>query len=269
METVIQAVDKNQIPRAQYSAVMIDEGHDFEQDWLALIVQMIDPNTNSLLLLYDDAQSIYKKRNLKFPLSSAGIQARGRTTILKLNYRNTREILSYAYDFAKDFLQAQDADDDHIPLIAPEVAGVSGPPPAFRKFDNFNDEAHYIARCIHKWHQSGRPLNTIAVIYGYTWQADTLQRALNAEGIPHAWLKNSASKKAYDANAQRVALLTRQSSKGLEFDTVVLAGLGGLKDDQENLEREVRLLYVGMTRARQQLLLTGSGENWFVGRFGQ
>lgn len=49
---------------------------------------------------------------------------------------------------------------------------------------------------------------------------------------------------------------------------MVLAGLGGLKDDEENLESEVRLLYVGMTRARQQLLLTGSGENWFVGRFG-
>ena len=268
VETVIQAVDKGQIPRAQYSAVMIDEGHDFEQDWLALIVQMIDPDTNSLLLLYDDAQSIYKKRSLKFPLSSAGIQARGRTTILKLNYRNTREILSYAYDFAKDFLQAQDADDDHIPLIAPEMAGASGPPPAFRKFDTFNDEAHYIARCIRKWQQNGQPLNNIAVIYGYTWQADTLQRALKREGIPHAWLKDNASKKAYDANADRIALLTRQSSKGLEFDTVVLAGLGGLKDDAENLESEVRLLYVGMTRARQQLLLTGSGGNWFVGRFG-
>ena len=268
VDTVIQAVDKGHIPRAQYSAVMIDEGHDFEQDWLALIVQMIDPDTNSLLLLYDDAQSIYKKRSLKFPLSSAGIQARGRTTILKLNYRNTREILRYAYDFAKDFLQAQDADEDHIPLIAPEVAGASGPAPEFRKFDTFNDEAHYVARCIRKWHQNGQPLNNIAVIYGYTWQAETLQRALKAVDIPHAWLKNNASKKAYDANAERVALLTRQSSKGLEFDTVVLAGLGGLKDDEENLESEVRLLYVGMTRARQQLLLTGSGGNWFVGRFG-
>ncbi|MCX2783024.1 NERD domain-containing protein [Microbulbifer thermotolerans] len=268
VDTVIHAVDKGQIPRAQYSAVMIDEGHDFEQDWLALIVQMIDPNTNSLLLLYDDAQSIYKKRSLKFPLSSAGIQARGRTTILKLNYRNTREILSYAYNFAKDFLQAQDADDDHIPLIAPEVAGTSGPAPEFRKFDNFNDEAHYIARCIRKWHQNGQPLNNIAVIYGYTRQAETLQRALKAVAIPHAWLKDSASKKAYDANADRIALLTRQSSKGLEFDTVVLAGLGGLKDDEENLESEVKLLYVGMTRARKQLLLTGSGENWFVERIG-
>lgn len=268
VETVIQAVDKDQIPRAQYSAVMIDEGHDFEQEWLKLIVQMIDPDTNSLLLLYDDAQSIYKKRSLKFPLSSAGIEARGRTTILRLNYRNTREILSFAYDFAKDFLQAQDADDDHVPLIAPEVAGTSGPQPQFRKFDNFNDEAHYIARCIRKWHQSGQPLNSIAVIYGYHRQASILQRAMKNADIHCSWLKTSADKKRYNANVDDVVLLTRQSSKGLEFDTVVLAGLGGLKGDEEDLQHEVRLLYVGMTRARQQLLLTGSGANWFVERFG-
>ncbi|MCH2556839.1 MAG: NERD domain-containing protein [Alcanivorax sp.] len=268
VESVIQAVDKNRIPRAQYSAVMIDEGHDFEQEWLKLIVQMIDPDTNSLLLLYDDAQSIYKKRSLKFPLSSVGIEARGRTTILKLNYRNTREILRFAYDFAKDFLKAQDADDDHIPLIAPEMAGTSGPLPQFRKFENFNDEANYIARCVRKWQANGQPLNNIAVIYGHHWQASTLQRALRDVGVPCAWLKSPADKKRYDANANSVALLTRQSSKGLEFDTVVLAGLGGLQDDEEQLEHEVRLLYVGMTRARQRLLLAGSGENWFLGRLG-
>ncbi|MCH8543719.1 MAG: NERD domain-containing protein [Alcanivorax sp.] len=263
--TVIQAVDKGQIPRGQYSAVMIDEGHDFEQTWLKLIVQMIDPDTNSLLLLYDDAQSIYKRSgSLAFPLSSAGIQARGRTTILKLNYRNSREILSFAYDFARDFMHAQDADEDHIPLIAPEVAGNSGPAPEFRKFDNFNDEAHYIARCIRKWHLQGQPLDDIAVIYGHHRQAEILQRALMSHDIPCAWLRSTADKKRYNANADRVTLLTRQSSKGLEFDTVVLAGLGGLEDDEEHLEQEVRLLYVGMTRARQQLLLTGAGENWFV-----
>src|SRR5690606_37870946 len=101
-----------------YGAVLIDEGHDFEAEWLKLIVHMIDPETNSLLLLYDDAQSIYKKKkSLDFTLSSVGIQARGRTTILKLNYRNTREILNFAFDFAKDYLQEKSADEDSFPLI--------------------------------------------------------------------------------------------------------------------------------------------------------
>src|SRR5690625_7061979 len=107
---------------------------------------MSDPASDSLLLLYDDAQSIYKKSQLKFPLSAAGIQARGRTTILKLNYRITREILMFAYDFAKDYLTAEDADEDHVSLIQPEVAGSHGPPPAFRQFATPRSEERRVGR---------------------------------------------------------------------------------------------------------------------------
>lgn len=59
---VIRAVDHKQIPSGQYQAVMIDEGHDFEAAWLKLAAQMVEPETNSLLLLYDGAQSIYQRR---------------------------------------------------------------------------------------------------------------------------------------------------------------------------------------------------------------
>jgi len=58
VDTVIGAVDRGWIPRAQYGALLIDEGHDFEAEWLKLITQMVDPETDLLLLLYDDAQSI-------------------------------------------------------------------------------------------------------------------------------------------------------------------------------------------------------------------
>ncbi len=78
VESVINAVDKGRITRAQYGALLIYEGHDFEAEWLKLITQMVDPKTDSLLLLYDDAQSIYKhKSGLGFTLSSVGIQAKG------------------------------------------------------------------------------------------------------------------------------------------------------------------------------------------------
>jgi len=43
VDTVIGAVDKGWIPRAQYGALLIDEGHDFEAEWLKLITQMVDP----------------------------------------------------------------------------------------------------------------------------------------------------------------------------------------------------------------------------------
>ncbi|SDF87789.1 UvrD-like helicase C-terminal domain-containing protein [Onishia taeanensis] len=266
VESVIQAVDQSHIPRAQYGAVMIDEGHDFEQAWLKLVVQMIDPDTNSLLLLYDDAQSIYKKGSLKFPLSSAGVQARGRTTILKLNYRNTREILTFAYDFARDFLEAQDADEDHIPLIAPEVAGVSGPKPAFRDFSSAQKEANYLVRCIEIWRNQGTELNSIAVVYTSNAQGRFFHKAFQEADIPSRCLQQSADKHRYDPNIDEVVLLSRQSSKGLEFDTVLLSGLGALSNDEERLAQEARLLYVGMTRARRRLLITSCKTNWYTQR---
>lgn len=266
VKSVIQGVEQSQIPQAQYSALMIDEGHDFEQDWLKLVVQMIDPDINSLLMLYDDAQSIYQKSSLKFPLSAAGIQARGRTTILKLNYRNTQEILTFAYDFAKDFIQAHDADEDHVPLIKPEVAGVNGPPPAFRRFPTLADEASYMVRCIKAWQAQGAELNSIAIIYANHAQGSRYHNALKAADVPSSCLQSHADKRAYDPQANQIVLLSRQSSKGLEFDTVILSGTGELADDEDRLAQEARLLYVGMTRARRRLLVTGSGKNWFTDR---
>jgi superfamily I DNA/RNA helicase len=60
--------------------------------------------------------------------------------------------------------------------------------------------------------------------------------------------------------------LTCESNKGLEFKTVILAGLGTLKDDEKNHAEEVRLLYVGMTRAREKLLVTSSKANFYTER---
>jgi DNA helicase-2/ATP-dependent DNA helicase PcrA len=72
----------------------------------------------------------------------------------------------------------------------------------------------------------------------------------------------------------RVWLMTLHSAKGLEFPTVVLAGLEeGLfphsrsRDDEEELEEERRLCYVGMTRARANLVLTGAARRRIFGEY--
>jgi len=90
-----------------------------------------------------------------------------------------------------------------------------------------------------------------------------------AEFLDHAALVSDADH--YDERA-RVALMTLHSAKGLEFSTVFLAGLEeGLfphklsLDDDAALEEERRLCYVGMTRARDRLILTrGSARRSFA-----
>ncbi|MEP6820994.1 MAG: 3'-5' exonuclease [Chthoniobacterales bacterium] len=261
VEAVINGVEQGYIPRAQYEAVMIDEGHDFAPEWFQLVVEMIDPVSDSLLLLYDDAQSIYQKTSrLKFSLSSVGIKAPGRTTILRLNYRNTREILDFAYQFARAFLPPASADEDHIPLIEPESGGVSGPKPAFRRKVSIDAEIDFAVRCLRRWHEAGEPFGEMAIISATKLHGQLMQKRLQRERLPHLWMSSRENKAAYNPGHAQISVLSMQSSKGLEFKSVILIGLGHLARGQEETER-AKLLYVGMTRARHRLLLTASAEN--------
>ena len=72
----------------------------------------------------------------------------------------------------------------------------------------------------------------------------------------------------------RVWLMTMHAAKGLEFPTVVIAGLEeGLfphsrsNDDEEEVEEERRLCYVGMTRAQSRLVLTGAARRRVFGEY--
>jgi len=76
------------------------------------------------------------------------------------------------------------------------------------------------------------------------------------------------------ARDARVWMMTLHSAKGLEFPVVVLAGLEeGLfphsrsSEDEEELEEERRLCYVGMTRARSRLVLTGAARRRIFGEY--
>ena len=59
-------------------------------------------------------------------------------------------------------------------------------------------------------------------------------------------------------------ILTRQSSKELEWSRVIVVGLGKLNIEPENVAEESRLLYVAMTRAREFLLVTASEANVYT-----
>ena len=163
VDRVIRAVERSQIPSGQYQAVMIDEGHDFAPEWLKLVTQMVDPATNSLLVLYDDAQSIYERaRSKQFSFKSVGIQAQGRTTILKINYRNTRQILHTASLVAADLLTADDKDDDGIPLLKPISCGRDGEAPLIIRLPSLRDEAFAIADEMANAHKEGHAWGDMA-----------------------------------------------------------------------------------------------------------
>ena len=266
---VIRAVERKQIPAGQYQAILIDEGHDFAPEWLKLVTQMVDPATNCLLLLYDDAQSIYERaRTRQFSFRSVGVQAQGRTTILRINYRNTRQILQTASLIAADLLTGDDDrnDGDGIPLLHPISCGRDGAPPLVIRLPSLRDEANRIAELLQHAHQQGQfGWGDMAVICRRHAVVEECAAALARKRLPYQLRKTSGS---FDPNADTIKLLTMHASKGLEFPLVALAGIGQMPAAGDNEQEEARLFYVAATRATQQLVITVSGEGGFGGRLG-
>lgn len=253
VEKVIKGVDRKLIPAGQYDAVLIDEGHDFKPEWLKLVAQMVSPNTNSLLLLYDDAQSIYGQQKRDFSFKSVGIQAQGRTTILKVNYRNTQEILDFAAKLVSHILTPEDAEEDNIPRLAPVSAGRHGTRPTVIKLPSLREEASFITEKLKEAHNLGMSWNEMAVLYRSSVERKAVYDALCSANIPFVGKNNME----FDENEKRVKLLTFHSSKGLEFPFVAIPS-GRILTEKNTDEDEMKLMYVAMTRSTSQLLLTAT-----------
>lgn len=265
LQAVLAAMQAGRLPENLYDAVLIDEGHDFEPDWLRLVTYVLDKDSDHLLLLYDDAQAIYKNgSHLGFSLASVGIKAQGRTTILRLNYRNTKEIIGFAYLFAQGkILPRHVADDNQIPLVEPEAAGVNGLSPYVRRCDSWQSELEFLEGRLEQWLKKDHiPLSDIAIICYRKEQCDDVCALLKKKAIEHIALQYSETRKKYCPDSEAVLVCTMHSSKGLEFSRVMLMGICALesKTKQQELEH-TRLLYVAMTRAQSYLMITVSGKN--------
>lgn len=267
VERIIRAVDANLIPSGQYDAVLVDEGHDFQPEWLKLVAQMVNPSTNSLLVLYDDAQSIYGKgRHNKFSFKSLGIQAQGRTTILKVNYRNTQEVLELASGIASDLLKPSASDEDGVPVVAPISAGRHGSQPLLIKLPSIQDDADYIARHLKEAHKTGTPWSDMAVIYrDYRRIGKPVLDKLRKAGIPVTYQNDITFAEKEDT----VKFLTMHSCKGLEFPLVAIPGAGRTAVEERRKDEEARLLYVAMTRATRELVVVGGATSFIEKREGQ
>jgi hypothetical protein len=265
VEAVIRGADRGKIPRAQYGAVLIDEGHDFEAEWLKLVAQMVDPETNSLLVLYDDAQSINRSRpRLRFSFAEVGIQARGRTTVLKLNYRNTAEVMGVACRFAREVLSPKEADEDGIPLLSPQSAGRGGELPTLKRLASAQRELDFVVEQARALHEGGAEWKDMAVLFRVNRDGERIAEHLAQAGIPVNLFGKSPERRKFRPAEDSVKLMTFHSSKGLEFPVVFIPFLEALPYMKDDVVGEAKLLYVAMTRAMERLFLSHHGDSRFV-----
>ena len=265
--TVAEAVDRGRVPGGQYHALLIDEAHDFEDAWLRIAARMVAPETNSLLVLYDDAQSIYRtrrgRRRLNF--ASLGIEARGRTSILRLNYRNTAEVLSLAVGCARHLLAGAEGSDDEVPLVEPSSAGRRGPMPVLGRLASPLDEAVWVAEHAAAALQEGLRPGQLVVLAPTKAQLRPLATQLRRRGLPVQG-QHEEGFRQFDWREDAVKLMTLHAAKGLEFPWVAIAGLQALPLRDEAEDDALRLLYVAMTRSTGRLLLSACAGSPLVAR---
>lgn len=245
-----------------YRAVLADETQDFRPADLKLLRALLPEGSNDIFVVGDGHQRIYGH---KAALGKCGIQIRGRSRNLRINYRTTQRIRN----FAVALLEGQSIDDldgGHDDLkgyrslrsgVDPEVCWCQTP----------NQELELIAIHLEDWVKEGVKPEEICIAARFKSQVEEYQRLLGERGLTVQRIETEGDKKL--GAGFRIATMHRL--KGLEFRAVVLAGVqrGSVPalfthpdaaSQEDHLLSERCLLYVAATRARDLLLVSGHGE---------
>jgi superfamily I DNA/RNA helicase len=258
-DTAIEALQR--FPFQRYRAVFVDEAQDLGTEALRFALALLQEPDGDFVVVADAAQNIFRR---KFSWKQAGIRAAGRTQILRQNYRNTREILGFAYRFlmAGPELRPDAAPDpeDEQAVIPPESAARSGPAPRVWIRPDLDGEVGIAVRQTIRWAQSAPGPRHVAVLYANgeeQGRALRLYRGLVDGGLEVFWA-NQKTADAIGEAEEPVVLASVHAAKGLEFPRVVLCGLWRQEQDAESNRR---LAYVGMTRAMDHLSVLTTEDN--------
>lgn len=230
-------------PGSPYSAIVVDETQDFGPQALRLIRAMVPVGSNDLFFVGDGHQRIYSKH--KAVLGRCGIDIRGRSRKLYLNYRTTDEIRQLAVALLEgreiDDLDGGSDDNRRYKSLS------HGPAPEVLESHNVDEAVGLAVERIAAW--AAEPeLPTICVMAPTRSLRDEIARALGKKGIETTTIEPDSID---SAESSEVRVSTMHRAKGLEFDRVaVLANSTGVGN--ENL---AQLVYVSLTRAKSHALL--------------
>ncbi len=253
-----------------YTNVIVDEFQDFSNPELRFLRALVKDGRNDLFLTGDPFQRIYSGRKINF--SAAGINVRGKRSMkLKVNYRTTEEIKRIAVSVVKgvkydDLDGGEENNKGYVSLV-------HGDKPTYVVLHSSNEEISLVKEYIAKCEESGVALKDICIAARTRQLYKDVQDHLHREGIKYKEIKNGEKRGSSDG----LSLCTFHSLKGLEFRIVILIGVNersmpsratgsypfnnmDAAETKEYLAGIRSLLYVAITRAREQVYITGYGE---------
>lgn len=169
-------------------------------------------------------------------------------------------------------MTGEDADEDNVPVIAPESAGRRGAVPELIQASNIWEESRIIAQQVREALNNGASANDFAVLCRNKALATHIASRLRAAELPVVLAEELNKRHLFDGEPA-VKVLTMHSSKGLEFESVFIPGIceigQRLQADSEEMRQEAKLLYVAMTRALGSLTMLHHSETVLTERIGQ
>ena len=245
-----------------FDFVVVDEAQDISIPQLRFLSALGGDRANALFFAGDMGQRIFQQA---FSWKSLGIDIRGRSKTLHVNYRTSHQIRMQA----DRLLGASISDaDGNVDDRSGTVSVFNGPPPSIRSFDSYEDEIACVSDWLKNLQDDGIKPHEIGVIVRSENEIGRAESAIRQSGIPYELPDGSTH-----LQQGSVRLCTMPLAKGLEFKAVVvmacddevipsqkrIESIADNTDLEEIYETERHLLYVACTRARDRLMVT-SGE---------
>lgn len=243
-----------------YDFLVIDEAQDLGVAEARFFAALAAGRSNGLFFTGDLGQRIFQQ---PFSWKTMGLDVRGRSFTLRINYRTSHQIRIHADRLLPSTVSDVDG---NIEGRRGTVSMFEGPPPMVMECSDIDSECRTVANWISDQMNEGYAPHEVGVFVRSNTELKRARAAVRAAGVRAVELNDKV-----EVENGAVAICTMHFAKGLEFRSVVVMGcddevipqserIESVADDadlEEVYNTERHLLYVACTRARDRLLVTG------------
>jgi hypothetical protein len=246
-------------PQAVYDFAVVDEAQDVSVANLRFLAALGRHRPDALFFAGDLGQRIFQQ---PFSWKALGVDVRGRSRTLRVNYRTSHQIRTQADRLLGPTVVDIDGNQEDR---SDTVSVFNGPPPVIRSLKTEAEESAAVGKWIAEVSRAGLLPHEFGVFVRSAAQLDRAKSAVEQSGLPCKVLDDNV-----ETTTGHVSISTMHLAKGLEFRAVAVMAcddeviplqeriqtVGDDADLQEVYDTERQLLYVACTRARDHLLIS-------------
>jgi superfamily I DNA/RNA helicase len=242
-----------------FDFAVVDEAQDVSVAHIRFLAALGNGPPNALFFAGDLGQRIFQQ---PFSWKSLGVDVRGRSRTLRVNYRTSHQIRTQADRLLGTLVTDVDGNADDR---SDTISMFNGPPPTIQTFKSQNEEIAAVGNWIAERAKDGLLPHEFGVFVRSKGQLNRAEAAARAGGVAFKLLDDSV-----EIVSGYLSIGTMHLAKGLEFRAVAVMAcddeiiplqdrietVGDDADLQEVYDTERHLLYVACTRARDHLIVT-------------